>query len=84
MKTFANLAVGAMLLVACLTGTSQSVVAGEQSKPAYPYVASASREPFHRLSCRWAQKIAPKNLQTFKTRKEAIDAGHRSCKVCKP
>ena len=25
------------------------------------YVASANREPFHRLSCRWAQKISPKN-----------------------
>ena len=48
------------------------------------YVASANREPFHRLSCRWAQKIAPKNAVYYNTRQEAIQDGHRPCKVCRP
>jgi len=48
------------------------------------YVASSLREPFHRPSCRWAQRIDHANLQQFSTRQAAIDAGHRPCKVCKP
>jgi len=48
------------------------------------YVASKLRDPFHYPTCKWAAKISPANLQTFKTRKEAIQAGHRPCKVCRP
>jgi micrococcal nuclease len=83
MKTLTKLALAAMLvasgLVACTEQTSD--------KPAQTnaaYVASAIREPFHRPGCKWAQKISSANLQTFKTREEAIKAGHRPCKVCKP
>ena len=55
-----------------------------QPKSSYAYVASSAREPFHKPSCKWAQKISASNLVTFKTRDEAIKAGHRACKVCKP
>ena len=48
------------------------------------YVASVHKEPFHRVFCRWAQKISPKNAVYYNTREEAIQAGHRPCKVCKP
>lgn len=48
------------------------------------YVASINKDPFHRISCRWAQKISPKNAVYYNTREEAIQAGHRPCKVCKP
>lgn len=48
------------------------------------YVASHEREPFHRLSCESAYRISDGNLQTFTTRQQAIDAGHRPCKRCKP
>lgn len=48
------------------------------------YVASSLRTPFHRPGCKWAQKIAPENLQTYSTRQAAIDAGHVPCKVCRP
>jgi nuclease (SNase domain protein) len=47
-------------------------------------VASINKEPFHRISCRWAQKISPKNAVYYNTRQEAIQDGHRPCKVCKP
>ena len=49
-----------------------------------PYVASALRDPYHRNTCRWAQKINTENLQGFETKEAAVDAGHRPCKVCKP
>ena len=48
------------------------------------YVASVNKEPFHRISCRWAQKISPKNVVYYNTREEAVQDGHRPCKVCKP
>lgn len=48
------------------------------------YVASINKEPFHRISCRWAQKISPKNAVYYNTREEAVQDGHRPCKVCKP
>lgn len=48
------------------------------------YVASVNKEPFHRVSCKWAQKISPKNAVYYETREEAIRDGHRPCRVCKP
>lgn len=48
------------------------------------YVASINKEPFHRISCRWAQKISPYNAVYYETREEAIQDGHRPCKACKP
>jgi len=49
-----------------------------------PYVASRLQKPFHYLSCSQASKILEKNREYFKTRKEAIKAGHRPCKFCTP
>lgn len=83
MKTLAKLALAALLAAGCLTACSeQATGTSEQTKIAY--VASANREPFHRSDCKWAARISSANLQTFKTRDEAIKAGHRPCKVCKP
>lgn len=48
------------------------------------YVASINKYPFHRVSCRWAQKISPHNAVYYNTREEAVQAGHRPCKVCNP
>ena len=48
------------------------------------YVASKNSEVFHRPECRWAQKIAEKNLVRYSSRDEAIKAGKRPCKMCKP
>jgi micrococcal nuclease len=83
MKTLLRLALAAMLVASAFVGcTEQTPDKPEQTKIAY--VASAIREPFHRPVCKWAQRISPENLQTFTTREEAIKAGHRPCKVCKP
>ena len=83
MKTLKNLALAALLVASGLAGCSdQRADNTRQIKVAY--VASAIREPFHKPDCRWALKISPANLRTFKTREEAIEAGHRPCKVCRP
>jgi methylphosphotriester-DNA--protein-cysteine methyltransferase len=83
MKTLLNLAVAAVFLSSVLVACDkQTPEKADQAKVAY--VASAIREPFHRPDCKWAQRISSENLQTFRTREEAIKAGHRPCKVCKP
>ena len=83
MKNLQNLALAALLLATGLTAcTEQKANTPENSNVAY--VASSTRNPFHRPRCKWAQRISPENLQTFKTREDAIKAGHKPCKVCKP
>ena len=51
---------------------------------ASPFVASKSGSVFHRPECRWAQNISGDNRLSYKTREEAVQAGKRPCKTCKP
>lgn len=56
-------------------------------KPAtieYKYVASKNSKVFHNAECRSARVITEKNLVYYKNRNEAINAGKRSCKICRP
>ena len=48
------------------------------------YIASMLRNPFHNITCTWAKKISPSNAVYYETRSEAINNGHRPCKVCNP
>jgi hypothetical protein len=50
----------------------------------YKYVGSANSNKYHYPDCKWAKKISPKNLITFKTVQEAMKAGYVPCKICKP
>jgi hypothetical protein len=50
----------------------------------YKYVGSAKSNKYHYANCKWAAKISSKNLITFKSAKEALDAGYVPCKVCRP
>jgi hypothetical protein len=50
----------------------------------YKYVASKNSKVFHKPDCIWANRIKPANLVTFSTRDQAIQAGKRPCKQCKP
>jgi hypothetical protein len=50
----------------------------------YKYVASRKSKVFHSGGCRLAERIAPRNLIPFNTREEAVQAGKRPCKRCKP
>ena len=48
------------------------------------FVASKGSSVFHRVDCRWAGRIAAKNRVTYATRAQAVQAGKRPCKTCKP
>jgi len=50
----------------------------------YKYVASKNSKVFHKPDCRWAKRIKPENLVGYNSRDEAIEAGKRPCKFCKP
>jgi len=52
-------------------------------KPSF-YIGNARTKKFHRPECEWAQKIAPYNRVTIKSREEAIKQGYEPCKVCRP
>ena len=72
-------------------GTISPIAPKDQTQPAaklavaeYKYVASKNSQVFHKPECRWAQRIKPENLVGYNSRQEAIDAGKRPCKQCKP
>jgi hypothetical protein len=50
----------------------------------YKYVASKNSKVFHKPDCRWVKRILAKNLVGYNSRDEAIEAGKRPCKLCKP
>ena len=50
----------------------------------YKYVGSSKAKKYHYPACQGALKIKAENLLTFKTAKEAIEAGYIPCTVCKP
>ena len=50
----------------------------------FKYVGSSKSDKYHYPSCQWAKKISPANLVTFKSAKEAKEAGYVPCKVCRP
>jgi hypothetical protein len=72
------------------TNDANSVAASAIKNPAtepaveYQYVASKNRPVFHKPDCQPAKRISPENLVGYKTREDAINAGKRPCKRCKP
>jgi hypothetical protein len=50
----------------------------------YMYVSSTYSIYYHRPTCKKVLKINPHTRVTFKTAKEALDAGKRPCPICKP
>jgi hypothetical protein len=68
-----------------------SIAPKEQVKPAakpavakYEYVASKNSKVFHKPECSSAKRILQKNLVSYNRRDEALKAGKRPCKICKP
>jgi hypothetical protein len=50
----------------------------------YKYVASKNSDVFHTPNCRSAKRILPENMVGYSSREEAITAGKKPCKLCKP
>jgi hypothetical protein len=55
-----------------------------QTAAEYNYIASKNSEVFHKIGCSAAGRIKPENLIRYTDRAEAIKAGKRPCKRCKP
>ena len=67
-----------ILIVATLLVAALAVAAD------YKYVGSKKSDKYHYPTCEWAKKFSPYNLVTFKSAKEAWDAGYVPCWVCNP
>lgn len=48
------------------------------------YIGNRDDRTFHEPNCREAKKLTTANEVYFATRDEAIDAGYRPCKICRP
>jgi hypothetical protein len=48
------------------------------------YVGSRTSNKYHYPKCKWAKTIRPEKVVTFKSAKEAQEAGYVPCPVCKP
>jgi hypothetical protein len=68
-----------------LKPVAESAPASQRGELAeYKYVASKNSKVFHRPDCHWVRQIKPKNLVYYSSRDEAINAGKKPCKQCKP
>ncbi|MFC1738830.1 Ada metal-binding domain-containing protein [Planctomycetota bacterium] len=57
----------------------------EKTQPVkFKFVASKNSKVFHKPDCSSAKRIKPENLETYNSRDEAVKAGKRPCKQCKP
>jgi hypothetical protein len=50
----------------------------------HKYIASKNSKVFHKSDCRWVKRISAKNLISYSSKNEAIEAGKRPCKSCNP
>jgi hypothetical protein len=48
-----------------------------------PFVASMTRQTFHRPGCKWAEYLNPKRTMEFSSHAEAVEAGKKPCKTCR-
>jgi len=49
-----------------------------------PYVATLTTGIVCHATCRDARRIRPKNRRSFRSVGEAVEAGYRPCRVCRP
>lgn len=52
--------------------------------PGYLYLGNKRTKVFHHPWCKWAKRISSRNRVYFRAKGEAMEAGHRPCKVCRP
>ena len=61
-----------------LEGVSTREIAGT------PYLATPTTRIVCHATCRNARRIRPENRRRFRTATDAVEAGYRPCKVCRP
>ena len=64
--------------------TKGPVGTGTPAPGACPYIGNKNSKIFHHASCSSVSRMSEKNKVCFATREEAIAAGYRPCKICKP
>ena len=47
-----------------------------------PFIASRDGQNFHRIDCKWAEKISAEKAVYFKDKAEALQAGKKPCEEC--
>lgn len=55
-----------------------------QSEKVARYIGNRRTFTFHRPTCVYGKSISPSNRVIFRSRKAALKAGYRPCKVCRP
>jgi hypothetical protein len=50
----------------------------------YEYITSRKSKIFHKADCGQVKRILPQNITGYNSRDEAVKAGKRPCKMCKP
>jgi methylphosphotriester-DNA--protein-cysteine methyltransferase len=73
-----------LILVSCLFFFVLNAIPFPAGAQGYRYVASKFSIKYHHPNCRHARKIQVQTRVTFKTAKQALDAGYLPCTVCKP
>lgn len=64
--------------------SATSAITSTWSSSAGSLVGSRARLIYHRPTCEWARKIAPRNSVSFSSVANAQAAGYRRCNVCLP
>jgi hypothetical protein len=84
MKTFTFAVLLTAIALGCgPQGPQRGVI--HRTKGQVNFVAAHGTDhPFHKRDCQFAMKIEPTKMETFTTREEAIQFGHRPCNICKP
>jgi len=73
-------------IAALIKPVSKTKISSKTKPPVqdYRFVASKNSRIFHRPDCPFAKRIKPENLTGYKSRTDAIKAGKRPCRRCKP
>jgi hypothetical protein len=67
------------------SGSTEKEISTKQPEAeAFKYVGSETSNKYHYPDCKWAKTIVPERLITFKSVKEAQEAGYKPCPTCKP
>ncbi len=62
----------------------QTLSSSEVNATNAAYMGNSRVKVFHRLECKFHKKALRKNRIYFSSREEAINAGYRPCRTCKP
>jgi hypothetical protein len=66
--------------------TGRDEVHGQSEIPSEggQYLGNKRMTVYHRVDCKWAEKISSVNRIAFNSKEEALEEGYSPCKVCQP